>query len=364
MKVCVTGGAGFIGSAFVRLLRGPGGSGSGARHRVVVLDALTYAGNMENLAGFENDPDFEFVHGSINEAASVELALAGCDAVVNFAAESHVDRSLSDPGAFVHTNVDGTRVLLAHAQAAGTRFVQVSTDEVYGSLGASGRFTETSPLAPSSPYAASKAAADLLVGAYVVSYGLDAVITRCGNNYGPRQFPEKLIPLLITRALGDHELPLYGDGLNVRDWIHVDDHCRAIFRVLEAGTAGRVYNISANEERTNRFVCERVLELLDKPWSLVRSVEDRPGHDLRYALSADRLREELGWGHEVGFEEGLRRTVDWYVDNEPWWRRVQSGDYRGYYEQMYGERLRSARELEPHTGPCAGAGGEGDGSGS
>ncbi len=333
-KLCVTGGAGFIGSAFVHRLLSVSSS-----VRVVVLDSLTYAGNLENLAPVERDPRFEFVHASVNDADAVATAIAGCDVVVNFAAESHVDRSVADASEFIATNVDGTRVLLDAVVGSGRRFVQVSTDEVYGSIEGTERFTETSPLAPSSPYAASKAAADLLVGAYAVTHGIDAVITRCGNNYGPRQFPEKLVPLFIANAMADRELPLYGDGENVRDWIWVGDHVSAIHAAMERGESGRVYNVSSNEERTNKQICERLLSLLDKPWSLVRFVTDRPGHDRRYALSAERLREELGWRPEMSFDDGLAATVEWYRENDAWSRRVLSGEYREYYRRQYGERL-------------------------
>jgi dTDP-glucose 4,6-dehydratase len=343
MKILVTGGAGFIGSAFVRgLLEGSAAMKPMPGVQVVVLDALTYAGNFENLAGLEGREDFHFLHGSIVDEVAVAAAVEGCRAIVNFAAETHVDRSLLEPGTFVETNVQGTRVLLDAARRAGARFVQVSTDEVYGSLGEDGLFREDSPLSPSSPYAASKAAADLLVGAWVVSYGVDAVVTRCGNNYGPRQFPEKLIPLFVTSALEDRELPLYGDGLNVRDWIHVDDHAAAVRAVLEQGVSGRVYNVSAGCEVTNVDLVRRLLAILDKPWSLVRPVRDRPGHDRRYALDASRLRDELDWQPSIPFEEGLATTVAWYLANTSWCEHVRSGAYLDYYERQYGERLRGA----------------------
>ncbi len=338
MRVLITGGAGFIGSAFVRLLVEERPQAS-----IVVLDALTYAGNLENLEGLLDDRRVRFLRGSICDPDAVRDAIDGCEVVVNFAAESHVDRSIEDPGAFVETNVQGTRVLLGAAVAAGARFVQVSTDEVYGSLGPEGLFRETTPLDPSSPYAASKAAADLLVGAWVRTYGLDARITRCGNNYGPRQFPEKLIPLFITNAIEDKALPLYGDGENVRDWIHVDDHCRAILAVLESGRSGRVYNVSAGAERSNREIAARLLEILGKPWDLVRHVTDRLGHDRRYALSAERLRTELGWQPRIAFDDGIAATVGWYLANEGWWTRVRNREYLDYYERHYGDRLRASR---------------------
>ncbi len=342
MRLCVTGGAGFIGSAFVDLLLARGTVGGRALERVVVLDALTYAGNLENLQDARRDDRFAFVHGSITDRAAVAEAGAGCDAIVNFAAETHVDRSLEDAEGFLSTNVEGTRMLLDACSGANMRLVQVSTDEVYGSLGAEGLFTEATPLDPSSPYAASKAAADLLVGAWVRSYGLDAVITRCGNNYGPRQFPEKLIPLFVTNALENRELPLYGDGGNVRDWIHVSDHCRAILTALEHGRTGAVYNVSAGCERSNLDLCRSLLDLLGKPWNLVRFVADRPGHDRRYALASDRIREELGWRPEITFEDGLAATVRWYVEHRGWWERVRSGAYLDYYERLYGDRLRQS----------------------
>jgi dTDP-glucose 4,6-dehydratase len=343
VRILVTGGAGFIGSAFVRgLLEGNRAMPREDDVEIVVLDALTYAGNLENLAGLDGSGRLRFVRGSITDEAAVATASEGCDAIVNFAAETHVDRSLVEPGTFVETNVQGTRVLLDAARRLGVRHVQVSTDEVYGSLGAEGVFTEDSPLAPSSPYAASKAAADLLVGAWRTSYGVDAVITRCGNNYGPRQFPEKLIPLFLANAMEDRELPLYGNGANVRDWIHVDDHAAAIRLVLAKGISGRVYNVSAGCELANADLVRRLLHIVGKPWSLVRHVTDRPGHDLRYALSADRLRNELGWTPRVDFDEGLAATVEWYRSHGSWIDHVRSGAYLDYYEQQYGDRLRGA----------------------
>ena len=333
MKLLVTGGAGFIGSCFVRRLI------EQADDEVSVLDALTYAGNLENLADLEDNPRYRFTKGSICDAGAVEEALGDAEAIVNFAAETHVDRSISDAGVFVSTNVEGPRVLMDAAVARGLRYLQVSTDEVYGSLGPEGLFHETDPLVPSSPYAASKAAADLLVHAYVTTHGLDAVITRCGNNYGPRQFPEKLIPLFITNALEDKSLPLYGDGLNVRDWIHVEDHCSGIHAVLERGERGRAYNITATSEVANREICDRILSLLGKPDSLVTYVTDRPGHDRRYALDGSRIRSELGWTPEISLADGLQSTIDWYRDNPVWWERIKSGEYQQFYEELYGQRL-------------------------
>lgn len=344
MRILVTGGAGFIGSCLVRALIDRG------RDEVVVLDALTYAGNLENLAGLETSGRYRFVHGSIRDDAAVADAIDGCTAVINVAAETHVDRSIDEPGVFIETNVQGPRVLMDAVRSLGGRFVQVSTDEVYGDLEDRPPATEDSPLAPSSPYAASKAAADLLVAAYCRTYGLDAVVTRCGNNYGPRQFPEKLIPLFITNALEDRELPLYGDGLNVRDWIHVEDHCAGILAALERGQTGRVYNISAGCTLANRDICQRLLELLGKPERLVRRVSDRPGHDRRYALDAVRIRAELGWQPRIPFAEGLAATVDWYRVERRWWERVKSGEYREFYDRLYGDRLKADRSFPPKHG--------------
>ena len=338
MKLLVTGGAGFIGSCFVRQTL------EDTADEAVVLDALTYAGNLENLEGLGATGRFRFVRGSICDPAAVYEAARGCEAIVNFAAESHVDRSIHDPGLFLETNVQGPRILMEAALRCGARFVQVSTDEVYGSLGPEGRFTESSPLDPSSPYAASKAAADLLVSSYRRTFGLDAVVTRCGNNYGPRQFPEKLIPLFITNALEDRPLPLYGDGLNVRDWIHVEDHCRAIRLVLHRAPSGAVYNISAAGERTNREICAKILDVLGKPWSLVRFVEDRPGHDRRYALEASPLRRDLGWHPSIDLDAGLLATVSWYRDNRDWWQRIKTGEYLKFYDRLYARRLETATE--------------------
>jgi dTDP-glucose 4,6-dehydratase len=334
--VLVTGGAGFIGSNFVRLLR---------RERpdwtVVNLDKLTYAGNAESLADLRDDPKHVFVRGDIANAELVEHLLRshGVDAILNLAAESHVDRSILGPGIFVETNVSGTQVLLEAARLARLkRFVQVSTDEVYGSLGASGKFSETSPLRPSSPYSASKTAADLLALAYGHTFGMDVVVTRCSNNYGPYQFPEKLIPLMIANALEGRRLPVYGDGMQVRDWIHVDDHNRALLAALEKGKPGEVYNIGSDNEWPNLHIVTRLLEILKKPKELIEHVKDRLGHDRRYAIDAGKARGELGWAPRIGFAEGLARTVEWYVQNRGWWERVRTGEYRSYYERNYGGR--------------------------
>ncbi|MEB3198112.1 MAG: dTDP-glucose 4,6-dehydratase [Candidatus Sericytochromatia bacterium] len=320
MKVFVTGGAGFIGSNFVRLLLQ-----AQPNCRITVLDALTYAGNLNSLRDLQSQPRFRFEHGDIRDSRLVNSLLAGHDAVVHFAAESHVDRSISDPTAFVQTNVEGTVVLLDAARRLGvSRFVHISTDEVYGSLGPTGLFSENSPLAPNSPYAASKAASDLLVRSYHETFGLHTVITRCSNNYGPYQFPEKLIPLFITNAMHDEPLPLYGDGLNVRDWLHVEDHCRAIARVLEAGQAGEVYNIGGHNEQTNQAITALILRALGKPDSLVRHVQDRPGHDRRYAIDASKIERELGWRPRFDFAQGLAETIAWYQANAAWWEPLRA----------------------------------------
>jgi len=331
----VTGGAGFIGSNFVRLALE-----CDAHLKIVTIDLLTYAGNLENLVGVPEERH-TFVRADITDAGAMADAVPdGADALVNFAAETHVDRSILGPEAFVRTNVVGTQVLLDVARAKGVkRFLQVSTDEVYGSLGPDdAAFTESHPLAPSSPYAASKAGADLLVLAAHHTYGQHALLTRCSNNYGPYQFPEKLIPLMLSNALEDRPLPVYGDGRQVRDWIYTDDHSRAILAVLEGGRPGAVYNIGARSERFNIDVVKAILGELDKPESLVRLVEDRPGHDRRYAIDPTRIETELGWRPEVAFEDGLARTIQWYREHEDWWRRVKDGSYREFYDTWYGGR--------------------------
>ena len=335
--VLVTGGCGFIGSNFIRwLLEDDPGA------RVVNLDKLTYAGNLENLVSVADSDRYEFCAGDISDRERVDglLEQFPIDAIVNFAAESHVDRSILDSTPFIQTNIVGTQVLIDAARAAGIgRFVQVSTDEVYGSLGATGAFTEETPLAPNSPYAASKTAADLLVRAAVHTHGFPGIVTRCSNNYGPYQFPEKLIPLFISNALDHQPLPVYGDGENVRDWIHVDDHCSGIAAVLRQGEVGGVYNFGGRAEMSNIGLTRRLLELLDRPESLIRFVPDRPGHDQRYAIDCTRAEVELGWKPAVSFDRGLAATVEWYLQNGEWVERVRSGAYREYYEQQYGERL-------------------------
>jgi dTDP-glucose 4,6-dehydratase len=330
----ITGGAGFIGSNLVRLLR---------RERpqwtLVNLDKLTYAGNAESLADLRDDPRHIFVRGDIANAELIDhlIRAHSVDAVLNLAAESHVDRSILGPGIFVETNVSGTQVLLEAArQAKVKRFVQISTDEVYGSLGATGKFTEDSPLKPSSPYSASKTAADLLALAYGHTFGMDVVVTRCSNNYGPFQFPEKLIPLMIANALEGKKLPVYGDGQQIRDWIHVDDHGRAILAALESGKPGEVYNIGSDNEWANLSIVNQIIEKVGK--GVIEYVKDRPGHDRRYAIDARKAHNELGWAPRIPFADGLQRTVDWYVQNRGWWERVRTGEYRSYYERNYGAR--------------------------
>jgi dTDP-glucose 4,6-dehydratase len=336
MKLLVTGGAGFIGANFVRYVLG-----CHADARVTTLDSLTYAGNLANLEPLRDDPRHRFVRADVADSAAVGAALEdGVDAIVHFAAESHVDRSISDATPFLRTNVVGTGVLLDAARSRGVgRFVHVSTDEVYGSLESGSCATEEFQLRPTSPYAASKAASDLLALAYARTHGLDVVVTRCSNNFGPLQFPEKLIPLFITNALADEPLPLYGDGANVRDWIHVEDHCAALDAVLRKGQSGEVYNVGATNEWTNRDLTREILRRLGKSEDLVRRVADRPAHDRRYALDSTKLRRETGWAPQWSFAAGLDETIAWYQANEAWWRRVKSGEYRRFYDLWYGDRL-------------------------
>ncbi len=344
-RLLVTGGAGFIGSCFVRgILDRRDGT------RIAVLDKLTYAGNEANLQPVRDDREqadrLTFVRGDIADATTVAPLVADADAVVNFAAESHVDRSILDPEAFLRTGVLGVHVLLEaclEASRAGRtiRYLQVSTDEVYGSVDA-GRSVETDPLAPRSPYAAAKAAGELLVRSYVVTHGLDAVVTRGSNTYGPYHHPEKLIPLFVTNALDDQPLPLYGDGLQVRDWLYVADHAAGIEYVLGHGSSGETYNLPGGTELPNREVVRRILDRLGKPWSLVREVADRPGHDRRYAMDGSKLA-ALGWQPRMSFDEGLAETIDWFVANEAWWRAIKADDWDAYYERQYGERLAGSR---------------------
>jgi dTDP-glucose 4,6-dehydratase len=327
----VTGGCGFIGSNYIRQVL------SERAHRVTNFDKLTYAGNLENLRDVADNPNYRFVKGDIANREDVEKVFSEkIDYVVNFAAESHVDRSILDPDAFMTTNIIGTYRLLEAARKAGVeRFLQVSTDEVYGSLGATGEFREDTPLAPNSPYSASKASADMIALSYFRTFGMPVTITRCSNNYGPYQFPEKLIPLLVTNALADKELPVYGDGLNVRDWVHVADHCRGIELALRKGVPGNVYNIGADNERTNIEIVKGVLKALGKPESLITYVIDRPGHDRRYAIDATKAKRELGFAAAVPFEAGIAETVGWYVENRGWWERIKTGAYREYYDKQY-----------------------------
>ncbi|MBN9684530.1 MULTISPECIES: dTDP-glucose 4,6-dehydratase [unclassified Corallococcus] len=337
MNVLVTGGCGFIGSNLVKYLR---------RERpdwkIINLDKLTYAGNLETLADLEGDPKHVFVRGDIGNRELVEHLIVqhGVDAVMHLAAESHVDRSILGPEVFINTNVLGTQQLLEACRARGVkRFLMVSTDEVYGSLGPTGAFTETSPLQPSSPYSASKTSSDLIALAYHHTFKMDAVVTRCSNNYGRYQFPEKLIPLMVVNALHDKPLPVYGDGANVRDWLHVEDHCQGLLVALEKGRAGEVYNIGGGSERRNIEIVKGILGLLKKPESLIQYVADRPGHDRRYAIDPTKIRTELGYQPKHTFEQGLAETVTWYVENRAWWERVTSGAYRQYFDTQYKARL-------------------------
>ncbi|MFB5763869.1 dTDP-glucose 4,6-dehydratase [Paenibacillus medicaginis] len=339
MKLLVTGGAGFIGSNFVMymLQQHPG-------YQIVNVDALTYAGNLENLKSIEGNTNHTFVKVDITDAQAIDqLMQQGIDVVVNFAAESHVDRSILEPEVFVKTNVLGTQLLLDAAKKYGvTKFVQVSTDEVYGTLGETGLFTEETPLQPNSPYSASKAGGDLMVRAYHETFGLPVNITRCSNNYGPYQFPEKLIPLMISRALSDQKLPVYGDGMNIRDWLYVEDHCSAIDLVIHQGKIGEVYNIGGNNERTNVHIVKTILAELGKPESLIAYVEDRPGHDRRYGIDPTKTMTQLGWKPKYSFETGIKETIRWYLDNKEWWTRIQSGAYQEYYAKQYGSRMGEA----------------------
>ncbi|MFB9757362.1 dTDP-glucose 4,6-dehydratase [Ectobacillus funiculus] len=337
MKLLVTGGAGFIGSNFVRYM-----VNKYPEYHIVNLDLLTYAGNLENLKDIETASNYTFVKGDIADRDFVNNLFTEqkFDYVLNFAAESHVDRSITNPDIFVQTNIQGTQALLDAAKNFGVKkYLQVSTDEVYGTLGETGYFTEETPLAANSPYSASKAGADLLVRAYHETFGLPVNITRCSNNYGPFHFPEKLIPLMIINALHDKPLPIYGDGLNVRDWLHVEDHCQAIDLVLHNGRNGEVYNVGGNNERTNIEIVKTILKQLDKPESLIKYVTDRPGHDRRYAIDATKLRTELGWQPKYTFDTGIEQTIKWYLENKDWWENIISGEYQSYFETQYGNRL-------------------------
>lgn len=319
MKVLVTGGAGFIGNCFIRHMLA-----AHPDYKIVNLDALTYAGNLENLYDVKDNPNYEFVHGDICDKQLVRQLAAGCDIIVNFAAESHVDRSIFGPEIFIETNVKGTLNLLQAAKEFHIqRYLQVSTDEVYGSLGKTGYFTEETPLAPNSPYSASKASADMLVRAYYETYKLPVLTTRCSNNYGPYQYPEKLIPFFISKLLKGEKVPVYGDGQNVRDWLYVYDHCSAIDTVLHKGKVGEVYNIGGHNEKTNLEITHLILDALNKDESSIEYVEDRLGHDRRYAISNEKIKSELGWEPSVMFEEGILLTIDWYLNNQKWMRSVE-----------------------------------------
>lgn len=336
MNIIVTGGAGFIGSNFVRMILD-----EQKETFIVNLDSLTYAGNLGNLEGYLDNRNHKFIKGDICDGKLVENLIDEykIDAIVNFAAESHVDRSLVNPGVFIDTNVTGTLTLLKAALEKNIgRFLQVSTDEVYGSLGKEGMFTEQTSISPNSPYSASKAAADHLVCAFGHSWGLKYNITRCSNNYGQYQFPEKMIPLMINNALNDKDLPMYGDGLYVRDWLYVYDHCTAIWKVLTEADPGEIYNVGGNNEKTNLEVVNILLDRLGKDTSLIKYVKDRPGHDRRYAIDSTKIMNELNWAQSVTFEEGIEKTIDWYLQNKNWLQTVVSGDYQKYYDSMYAGR--------------------------
>jgi len=336
MKHLITGGMGFIGSNFIRYVLGKYSDA-----RVINLDLLTYAGNPENLSDIQNDPRYNFVHGDVADARLIEelVCAEAPDIIFNFAAETHVDRSILDCAPFVRTNYAGVVVLMEAARRHSVgKFVQISTDEIYGSLGEEGKFTEESPLRPNNPYAASKAAADLMVRAFHRTHGLPAIITRSTNNFGPYQFPEKFIPLFVTNALEGKPLPLYGDGMYVRDWIFVEDNCAAIDLIARRGEIGKVYNVSANCEKKNIEIAELILDFTGKARSLIQFVKDRPAHDRRYALDSSRAA-ALGWKPQRSFDERLRETVAWYVENRQWWEHIKSGEYKSYYEEQYGERI-------------------------
>ena len=341
--VLVTGGAGFIGSNFVLRM-----AKKYPDYRIINLDALTYAGNLDNLKGMDDNSNYIFVKGDICDSDLIDKLFEqyNPEYVVNFAAESHVDRSITDPQIFLKSNIMGTQVLLDACKKkwidsekfAINKYVQVSTDEVYGSLGDEGYFSEATPLSPNSPYSASKASADMFVRAYHETFGLNVNITRCSNNYGPYQFPEKLIPLMISNALEDKALPVYGDGMNIRDWLYVEDHCRAIEMVMHNGKPGEVYNVGGHNEKVNIEIVKLILKELGKPESLIKYVKDRPGHDRRYAIDAAKIKKELGWEPTVMFDQGIRLTIKWYLDNLDWTSKIRSGEYKEYYEKMYGDR--------------------------
>lgn len=335
-NILVTGGAGFIGSNFIKYILD-----REKDFRIVNLDKLTYAGNLRNLQSVEDNPNYKFYKGDICNKELVDYIVSKekIDTIVNFAAESHVDRSILSSNVFINTNVIGTNVLLEAAKNFKLeRYLQISTDEVYGSLGANGKFSETTPLSPNSPYSASKASADLLTHAYFHTYNVPTIITRCSNNYGPYQFPEKLIPLMIINALNEKSLPVYGDGMNVRDWIYVEDHCEAIHLILTEGRSGEVYNIGASNEMPNIKIVKLILSYLRKDESLITFVKDRPGHDRRYAIDSSKIKTELGWKPKHSFEGAIHKTIDWYIENKSWWEEITSGDYQSYYRKWYIER--------------------------
>ncbi|HWG58033.1 MAG TPA: dTDP-glucose 4,6-dehydratase [Candidatus Acidoferrales bacterium] len=349
MKILVTGGAGFIGSNFIRHVLG-----LEAGHEIVNFDALTYAGNLANLSSVAAHPGYRFLRGNICDAPAIEAAISGCEIVVHFAAESHVDRSIYDPAPVIQTNVTGTFVLLQVARQAGIRrFVHVSTDEVYGDIEPGAFASEDSPLRPNSPYSAAKASSDLLVLSYVRTYGFPALITRSSNNYGPYQFPEKFLPLLISNAMQDKALPIYGDGRQQRDWLHVEDNCRGILAAVERGETGAIYNLGGLDIEENLALAKRLLRVMGKPESLLSFVKDRPGHDRRYALRCDRARRDLGWKPLISLEDGLRETVEWYRANAAWTAATLGGEYRSYYEKYYDHRDATLREIaRSGASPC------------
>jgi len=348
VKIFATGGAGFIGANFIQhVLR------LGQNYAVINYDKLTYAGNLRNLKTVAENPNYQFVKGDICDAIAVEAAMRGCDVVVHFAAESHVDRSIYEPATAIETNVTGTFILLQVARKIGVeRFVHISTDEVYGDLKLGAFADENSPLEPSSPYSSSKAASDLLVRSYVRTYEFPALITRSSNNYGPYQFPEKFLPLMITNALDDKPLPIYGDGRQQRNWLHVQDNCRGILAVLERGRVGEVYNIGSLDVQENLTLARRLLRMIDKPETLLSYVGDRPGHDRRYALNCKKIEDELGWKPLISLDEGLRQTIHWYKSNAAWLAGVKDGEYRSYYEKYYENRDSSLRAIaQPASRP-------------